>query len=867
MSHARRARRPWRSSSSLRSRPSLAILGACFLSLITLSMSVAVAAPPRWEAPVEVSGEIASGIAAASWGPGRLDVFAAGPGGELLHRYRVGSGPWLPSGTWEAHDPPPAGPLDGELGEGGIRLDPAAVSWGGPTQRIDVFVTAPDDLAPSQDVVWWKRWDGVAWSGWQKTGAPSVPPAVDASRAGSPSESAAGISAPAVASRGPGLLDVFVRGQDGQLYINSYDRSDEDNDSDGWSGWSSPAPGRLTSAPAAVSWDRNNPSLDPDAKRLDVFARGADDGLWHLTRTSGRWGAWRSVGGQLASSPDVASWAANRLDVVVRGADNLLYRTAWDGGWSGWEHVKTKPARTHTADPGVLSWGSDQLAVFTRVDCQTQGLACTPMNSTVMSFTTCDRALSGGCPMVGSGEIPAALPDPDQISFRGYAEASVQQNVTCDPLCLNGPTTLSIDRPVPTQPGDPLRAGDVMLAVIDSGTWNKNAPAGGGSDGWQLVRRDADLCGGAQSLYSRVVLDPASEPDEFTWTLGADGQSAAGVIGLYRGVDPETPIDGVSGHSDGGGAPLPETDRITAPSVTAVTGSRLVFAGSIRPIGKSSMYPPMGMTVRRMRSDTTHTMLLADEVWLATGPTGDRVASASSMGCASVGQMVALAPLDTSPDPDRELFSTSVGFVDSTQADNDGRDYRLLTLPRPDAERGDLLVAFIHSEVSQPTSAPFGWVPIRTDVATGCTEAGGLQRYLTAYWFVNDGADSPFTWAFDPQGSFAAGIVVAYRGVDVRAPVHASSGSASTSSDSMSAPSVAAVRGSRVVFAGSTALDQAITPPASMASRGTVSASVGALNVSDELASRSGSTGDRVGRADTATCAIGQMVAITPNRP
>ncbi|WP_245732727.1 hypothetical protein [Salinibacillus kushneri] len=50
------------------------------------------------------------------------------------------------------------------------------------------------------------------------------------------------------------------------------------------------------------------------------------------------WSGWESLGGTLASAPSVSSWQNNRLDVFARGTDNALYHIWWNGmSWSNWQ--------------------------------------------------------------------------------------------------------------------------------------------------------------------------------------------------------------------------------------------------------------------------------------------------------------------------------------------------------------------------------------------------------------------------------------------------------------------------------------------------------------------------------------------------
>jgi hypothetical protein len=60
---------------------------------------------------------------------------------------------------------------------------------------IDVFVRGTDAA------VWWKHWNGSAWSTWTSLGGRLAPG-----------------TGPAVASWGAGRLDVFVTGTDNQLW-------------------------------------------------------------------------------------------------------------------------------------------------------------------------------------------------------------------------------------------------------------------------------------------------------------------------------------------------------------------------------------------------------------------------------------------------------------------------------------------------------------------------------------------------------------------------------------------------------------------------------------------------------------------------
>ena len=75
-----------------------------------------------------------------------------------------------------------------------------------------------------------------------------------------------------------------------------------------------------------------------------------------------RTGGWESLGGVITSGPDVCSWAPGRLDVFARGTDNALWHKWYQGGWSGWESL----GGGLTSDPGAESWGNGRIDAFVR---------------------------------------------------------------------------------------------------------------------------------------------------------------------------------------------------------------------------------------------------------------------------------------------------------------------------------------------------------------------------------------------------------------------------------------------------------------------------------------------------------------------
>jgi hypothetical protein len=182
-------------------------------------------------------------------------------------------------------------------------------------------------------------------------------------------------SSPTVCSWGPGRLDVFFRGFDGQLWHKFYDQI--------WFEPSEPLgapPGGFSDAPAAVSWGAN---------RIDVVVRGDDGQLWHIWFFGDEigWRGWENLGapvflpsstgrlGALTRPPTVASWGLNRLDICSLALDtsasgvidfSQMWHLWFDNGWNAWEPISAPPGLSFAGPPAAISrfdGGLDILAV------------------------------------------------------------------------------------------------------------------------------------------------------------------------------------------------------------------------------------------------------------------------------------------------------------------------------------------------------------------------------------------------------------------------------------------------------------------------------------------------------------------------
>ncbi len=130
-------------------------------------------------------------------------------------------------------------------------------------------------------------------------------------------------STPVVAVDSGGELNVFCIADDGALWTIRQISS-------GWSTWQSLG-GKV---------DRLAIGTNADS-RLEVFARGSDNALWHIWQTSpsGVWSPWDSLGGQI----DLLAVGSNqdgRLEVFATSAQDKslwhIWQVAPNNGWSGW---------------------------------------------------------------------------------------------------------------------------------------------------------------------------------------------------------------------------------------------------------------------------------------------------------------------------------------------------------------------------------------------------------------------------------------------------------------------------------------------------------------------------------------------------
>ena len=81
---------------------------------------------------------------------------------------------------------------------------------------------------------------------------------------------------------------------------------------------------KTTSMPVALAYSDGT---------ADLLVRGYDDALWHSHYDGSSWGAWDNAGGgTLLSAPAIVSRGVGQFDVFAFGTDNLIYQRHWETG-------------------------------------------------------------------------------------------------------------------------------------------------------------------------------------------------------------------------------------------------------------------------------------------------------------------------------------------------------------------------------------------------------------------------------------------------------------------------------------------------------------------------------------------------------
>lgn len=245
---------------------------------------------------------------------GRLELFARGTGGDLVHIWEedvaFGIYSWSAS-AWESLGVPHPEfkSPDGKFTYGSMMSAPAVAR--NADGRLEAFAVGQHQNGSDLVHIWQTVPSGGPWSGWASLGGTLKQ------------------NTPAVGVNDDGRLEVFACTHDHAMW-----HIWQTAPSNGWSQWA-PLGGSIQGAPVVA---RNADG------RLEVFAKGTDLQLWHIWQLDrgGIWSQWDPLVGEvLYGSPSVSRNADGRLEVFARAANaswgiSHIWQTAPNGGWSGW---------------------------------------------------------------------------------------------------------------------------------------------------------------------------------------------------------------------------------------------------------------------------------------------------------------------------------------------------------------------------------------------------------------------------------------------------------------------------------------------------------------------------------------------------
>jgi len=178
-----------------------------------------------WHSWESLGGTLTSGPGVASWAPGRLDVFYANSASALGHV-------WY-DGAWHSHQ---------QLGSETISGSPAAVSWS--NGRIDVVARG---TAAGNPLI--HKWYQGTWGSWETLGGSMA-------------------TSPAIASWGPGRLDIFYLDSAQTLRTQWFNGT--------WHAEAAITGETYSGQPSAVSWG---------GERIDVVVKSSATGAVQRTWT------------------------------------------------------------------------------------------------------------------------------------------------------------------------------------------------------------------------------------------------------------------------------------------------------------------------------------------------------------------------------------------------------------------------------------------------------------------------------------------------------------------------------------------------------------------------------------------------------
>jgi hypothetical protein len=204
---------------------------------------------------------------------------------------------------------------------------------------MDIFVVGNDMDGQGHGAVCTNQWDG-SWHDWKIIGHPDQ------------GETVPTRSVVTACSRASDIIDIFVVGNDldgrghGGIYTNRW--TGASTVSGAWATWApigNPSAGQTVPLRSVVSAVARGPGI------MDIFVVGNEGGIWSNRWTgsnslSGSWGTWYPIGdigaGQVVPLNSVIAATASpsqQIDLFVVGFDHEVYTNLFDVLWRGWVRV------------------------------------------------------------------------------------------------------------------------------------------------------------------------------------------------------------------------------------------------------------------------------------------------------------------------------------------------------------------------------------------------------------------------------------------------------------------------------------------------------------------------------------------------
>jgi hypothetical protein len=270
------------------------------------------------------AADIGATVSVTNDGPGRLDLWTNGPGGEVFQRN------WTSGAGWSAW-------LDRGSPTGGMLGAPDVIRT--PDGRYHAFAIGIDNA------LWTRTSDAGttdSWGTWQSLGGTY----------------SAGVQA--AWSDNGNWIDVVTRTTTtNQLVWNHWVSGA------GWQPASVRGDGTITGTPSVVDWTHAGSGQTPE---MDVFSQGVGNEIFWTTNQSLAWTAWADTNGA-ATGPVDATAGDNRVLVTTRGADSAsLFGNTYQPshGWEGWVNLGGNLSSGPTAHYWTDADGTPRWDVFGR---------------------------------------------------------------------------------------------------------------------------------------------------------------------------------------------------------------------------------------------------------------------------------------------------------------------------------------------------------------------------------------------------------------------------------------------------------------------------------------------------------------------